>query len=475
MIRQHRSRWLLFVLSLMWLAGCGATATPTSPPVTATAVSALPIDRLPTPALPATIAPTATLPPEQAPTALSVTQMQAMTAQLIQAAEAGDTAAVQQLLQAGADLNGRDAQDRTPVMAATHGNRVDTVRALIKAGADINLRDNRSDNPFLYAGAEGLLEILRLTIDARADTRLTNRFGGTALIPAAERGHVDIVKELLTRTDVDVNHVNNLGWTALLEAIVLSDGGERHQQIVQLLVDHGADIDIADKDGVTPLQHARARGFTEIERILLAASEHRTSQAQNQQLIAAADRGDLKAVKQLLAQGADVRAQDDRGRTALIAAAYRNDLAVADALIQAGADVNVQDKTKQSAYLIATSDGFVELLKLTLQAGADVQRTDSFNGTGLIRAADRGHVEIITELLKTDIKIDHVNNLGWTALLEAIILGDGGPRHTEVVRLLVAAGANVNLADGDGITPLAHAQRRGFDQISAILQQAGAR
>ena len=69
MIRQHRSRWLLFVLSLMWLAGCGATATPTSPPVTATAVSALPIDRLPTPALPATIAPTATLPPEQAPTA----------------------------------------------------------------------------------------------------------------------------------------------------------------------------------------------------------------------------------------------------------------------------------------------------------------------------------------------------------------------------------------------------------------------
>ena len=207
-----------------------------------------------------------------------------MTAQLIQAAEAGDTAAVQQLLQAGADLNGRDAQDRTPVMAATHGNRVDTVRALIEAGADINLRDNRSDNPFLYAGAEGLLEILRLTIDAKADTRLTNRFGGTALIPAAERGHVDIVKELLTRTDVDVNHVNNLGWTALLEAIVLSDGGERHQQIVQLLVDHGADIDIADKDGVTPLQHARARGFTEIERILLAASEHRTSQAQNQQL-----------------------------------------------------------------------------------------------------------------------------------------------------------------------------------------------
>lgn len=373
-------------------------------------------------------------------------------------------------MQDGADINGRDDRGRTPIMAATHGNRVDTVRTLIQAGADINLRDNRSDNPFLYAGAEGLPEILRLTIEARADTRLTNRFGGTALIPAAERGHVDIVKELLARTDVDVNHVNDLGWTALLEAIVLSDGGERHQQIVQLLVDYGADMRIADKDGVTPLDHARVRGFKEIERILLAAGEQR-----NQQLIAAAGRGDIEVVRQLLAQGADVRAQDENGRTALIAAAYRNALAVADALIQAGADVNVQDKTEQSAYLIATSDGYVDLLKRTLQAGADMHRTDSFNGTGLIRAADRGHVEIIKELLKTDIEIDHVNILGWTALLEAIILGDGGARHTEVVRLLVEAGANVNLADADGVTPLTHAQRRGYEKIAAILQQAGAR
>ena len=156
-------------------------------------------------------------------------------------------------------------------MAATHGNQVDIVRALIEAGADINIRDNRMDNPFLYAGAEGLLEILKLTIDAGADTKLTNRFGGTALIPAAERGHVEIVRELLTRTDVDVNHINDLGWTALLEAIILSNGGERHQQIVQLLVDHGADVNIPDGNGVTPLAHARQRGYQQIIEILLKA------------------------------------------------------------------------------------------------------------------------------------------------------------------------------------------------------------
>ena len=194
-----------------------------------------------------------------------------MNEQLTSAAERGDTAIVLAMISDGADINTQDARGRTPVMAATHGNHADTVQALIQAGADINLRDSRKDNVLLYAGAEGLLDILRLAIAAGADTRITNRFGGTALIPAAERGHVEVVRELLTHSDVDVNHVNNLGWTALLEAIVLSDGGPRHQQIVQLLIAHGANVNLPDKDGVTPLQHARQRGFAAIERMLVQA------------------------------------------------------------------------------------------------------------------------------------------------------------------------------------------------------------
>lgn len=193
------------------------------------------------------------------------------------------------------------------------------------------------------------------------------------------------------------------------------------------------------------------------------------------ELITAAQRGDTETVKQLLSESVSVHARDESGRTALIAAAYQNYLKVAELLIKAGADVNIQDNTQQSAYLITTSEGYLELLKLTLQAGADVHSTDSYNGTGLIRAADRGHVEIIKELLETDIKVNHINRLGWTALLEAIILGDGGPRHTEVVRLLVEAGADVNLADGNGVTPLAHARQRGYNEMIEILQNAGAR
>ena len=194
-----------------------------------------------------------------------------MSEQLMGAAERGDTAAVLSLISAGANIDARDARGRTPALAATHGRHAGTVQALIQSGADINLRDNRSDNVLLYAGAEGLLDILRLAIAAGADTRLTNRYGGTALIPASERGHVDVVRELLDHSDVDVNHVNNLGWTALLEAIVLSDGGPRHQQIVELLIGHGANVNLPDKEGATPLQHARQRGFAEIERMLKQA------------------------------------------------------------------------------------------------------------------------------------------------------------------------------------------------------------
>jgi ankyrin repeat protein len=204
-------------------------------------------------------------------------------------------------------------------------------------------------------------------------------------------------------------------------------------------------------------------------------SQGRALGPKDRELIDSAGRGDTAVVKRLLAEGASADAADGDGVTALIAAAYKNRLEAAKVLVAAGADVNRQDRTRQSAYLISTSEGYVDLLRFTLANGADVRSKDSYNGTGLIRAADRGHVEIIRELLKTPIEIDHVNRLGWTALLEAIILGDGGARHTESVRLLVAGGANVNLADSSGVTPLAHARRRGYKAMIAILEQAGGR
>jgi ankyrin repeat protein len=192
---------------------------------------------------------------------------------LHEAAVAGDLAAVAALLAEGVPIDARDDAGRTPVMAATAARQTESVRALVAAGADIDQRDNRLDNPFLYAGAEGLLDILRIVNEAGADPALTNRYGGVALIPASERGHVETVRYLLEQSDVDVNHVNNLGWTALLEAVILADGGTAHQEIIRLLLANGADPSIADRDGVTALEHARAKGQAEVVAILEAAGE----------------------------------------------------------------------------------------------------------------------------------------------------------------------------------------------------------
>jgi ankyrin repeat protein len=187
---------------------------------------------------------------------------------LLAAATAGDVAGIRQALADGADSSVRDADGTPAVMLATIARQPDAVRALLDAEADVDAQDAALDNPMLYAGREGLLDIVRLANEAGADPTITNRFGGVALIPASERGHIEVVRYLLSETDVDVDHVNRLGWTALLEAIVLSDGGPAHQEIVALLIEHGADVDLADGDGMRPLAHARARGQTAIARLL---------------------------------------------------------------------------------------------------------------------------------------------------------------------------------------------------------------
>jgi ankyrin repeat protein len=154
-------------------------------------------------------------------------------------------------------------------------------------------------------------------------------------------------------------------------------------------------------------------------------------------------------------------------------AAWANDVDRARRLVEAGADVNAKDSTQQSAYLIATSEGYLELLDLTLAAGADVHAKDSYNGTGLIRAADRGHAAVCGRLVRAGVAVDHVNRLGWTALHEAIILGDGSDRYVDTVRVLVAAKADLRLpSQFDGVSPLAHAQDRGHDRITELLQAA---
>ncbi|EJO29097.1 ankyrin repeat domain-containing protein [Achromobacter marplatensis] len=193
------------------------------------------------------------------------------------------------------------------------------------------------------------------------------------------------------------------------------------------------------------------------------------------QLRTAAAQGETARVRELLAIGAPLETRDGQGNTALLRATQGNHAETARVLIEAGADVNAQNQMQDSAYLLAGAQGYREILDLTLRHGADLKSTNRYGGTALIPACERGHVEIVKTLLTAGVDPNHVNRLGWTGLLEAIILSDGGPRHQEIVALLIEGGADVNLADGDGRTPLAHARQRGQRATVQLLERAGAR
>ncbi len=191
-------------------------------------------------------------------------------AELLDAAAAGDADRVTAALASGADIEARDEHERTALLLAATYDHVDVARLLIANGADPDALDDRHDTPWLVTGVTGSVAMLEVLLPASPDLTIRNRFGGVAVIPASHRGHVDYVRRVV-QTDIDINHVNDPGWTALLEAVILGDGSERWQQIVQILLDAGADPTIADLDGVTPLEHARAKGYDEIVRILTPA------------------------------------------------------------------------------------------------------------------------------------------------------------------------------------------------------------
>ncbi len=193
----------------------------------------------------------------------------AATADLLSAASSGNLAEVSRLIASGANLEQRDGQGQTPLLRAVAGNHVAVAKALLAAGASLNAQAANQDTPWLLAGAAGRSEIVAAMLPLKPDLSLRNRYGGDALIPACERAHVETVKLLLT-SGIDVNHVNNLGWTCLLEIVILGDGGPRHQQVAKLVLDAGANPNLADKDGVTPLQHARKRGQSEVAKLIAA-------------------------------------------------------------------------------------------------------------------------------------------------------------------------------------------------------------
>ncbi len=194
-------------------------------------------------------------------------------------------------------------------------------------------------------------------------------------------------------------------------------------------------------------------------------------------ILAAAQTGDVAAIVGMSKASSNAIEQlDNNGRRPLHVATFARQHTAVAALIVAGANTAAMDRDRYDAVTIAAVANDEETLRVLLAHGASAKLvTSRYDGTALIAAAHLGHDGVVRQLLAAGAPVDHVNNLHWTALIESIVLGDGGPRHQRTASALLGAGANTQLADRDGRTPLELARSRGYDAMAGMLRNAGAR
>ncbi|WGY02005.1 ankyrin repeat domain-containing protein [Nocardioides sp. QY071] len=351
-------------------------------------------------------------------------------------------------------------------------NDVPRARSLLERGADVDAKDETEQSAYLIATSEGYLDLLRLTLRHGATVDDKDSWNGTGLIRAAERGHGLVVGELL-RAGIDRDHVNRIGYQAIHEAVWLGEDTASYATTVRVLAAGGVQLDkVSPSAGLTPLQMARERGYDGLERILRKVTNRAEKPADaNAALLRAARTGDADAVAVALRAGADIEARDDHERTALLLASTYDHVAVADVLVAMGADPDALDDRHDTPWLVTGVTGSVAMLEALLPANPDLTIKNRYGGLSPIPAGERGHVDYIRRVVKTDVDIDHVNGLGWTSMLEAVILGNGSEPYQEIIRILLDAGADPSIADRGGVTPLQHAEQRGYDEIADLLRR----
>ncbi len=192
---------------------------------------------------------------------------------LLEAVQKNQLLFVEEELKKGANVNLTDKNGKSLLLIATHNNNFEMAKLLVSYKADVNQQDKIQDSPFLYAGAAGHLKLVQLYLSHGARFDVFNRYNGTALIPASERGHLEVVKLLANTKGFPIDHVNRLGWTALMEAVILGDGTQKFVNVIQTLIDAGCNINIADYDKKTPLAHAKAKGYSDIVQLLEKTSK----------------------------------------------------------------------------------------------------------------------------------------------------------------------------------------------------------
>ncbi|WYZ36805.1 hypothetical protein EsH8_II_000311 [Colletotrichum jinshuiense] len=408
------------------------------------------------------------------------------------AADHGNTALLEVLLNAGADTAIANDIGWTPVHSASVMGHLETARLLLNNEADITIADEKGFTPLALASAMGHVDVVKLLLDNGADMRAANNVGLKPLSLASAMGHVETARllldngadvvtvdknepdplllastmghvetiRLLLDNGADITAANN-GFTPLL--LASADG---KVEVVKLLLDKGADITVANNEGFTSLLLAVAKGQVEVVKLLLDNGADITvsnNEGLTPLLLAAAE-GRVEVVKLLLDNGADIAVVSNRGYTPLSLSSGNGKAEVVKLLLDNGADMRVANNVGLAPILLASMAGQVEVVKLLLDSGADITVTDEDGSTPLLLASAAREIEVVKLLLENGASTAAVNKIGLSPLLVAS--ADG---QVEVARLLLDNGADMTVVDNNGRTPLSLASYRGQVDVARLL------
>ena len=388
---------------------------------------------------------------------------------LILAAYFGHTETVRYLVGLkDVDVNHQGMNNQSALHSAVQEGHPDVVRVLIDAGASVNTKDRNGAPPLHCACRLGHLDIVKMLVEAGAGVCTTDSNGQSCLMPASGAGHTETVRYLVGLKDVEVNHKKNNGVTALHCAVQ-----KGHVDVVQVLIDAGADIDAKNEVGRSPLMFASIKGHLDVVKVLVEAGAgvRATNNDGDTCLLIAANFGHTETVRYLVGlKDVDVNHQGTYNHTALHSAVDEGHPDVVQVLIDAGASVKTKDQDGRSPLHCASRLGHLDIVKMLIDAGAEVCATDNKVQTCLILAAYHGHTDTVRYLVGLkDVDVNHAENNGLTALDYAV-----RSNHPDVVQLLIHAGADIEAKDTDGLSPLLLASTLGHLDIVKMLVEAGA-
>ena len=340
-------------------------------------------------------------------------------------------------------------------------------QVLIDAGADIETKDDMGRSPLHWACLSGVFAVVKLLVKTGAGMRGTDNFGNTSLICASHHGHTDIVRYLVGLKEVDVDHKSDNGCSALVSAVC-----KRHTDVMEVLIAAGADIETKGIMGRSPLLTASEAENVQIVKMLVkAGADVRVTDDQGTtSLILAACFGNTDIVRYLVGlPQVDLNHKDNDGYTALYCAAGDNHADVVEVLIDAGADIEAKDDMGRPPLYCACRLGNLAVVKLFVKAGG-VRATDNEGTTCLMYASEYGHTETVRYLVGLlEVDVNASNTRGSTSLHLAVL-----QKHSDVVQVLIDAGADVEAKDDNGRPPLHCACLVGYLKIVQMLVEADA-